>query len=356
MLCVTFGLMSIALLSNLEISMRTRSNGADLDRAERAAISAIEWSAARLKRDGFDDGTSTVTLATGLTATVQYRPKQSPNVLAEGRSNGVAVTVGADVSISGGSPRSYAFVSYAGTSVIDHQLTIDGKGYFGDPSDALRSTAVPVLMTADANVVNGTPWASGVLTQLKGQTRFGWPVMAVPVWNTRDFATLGGSKVPVHVYTGRTTLQGLTIDGIVVVTMPLGEALEIDDCVINGTVVVTSDYPPILEIPRRRVVLKNTVVINGGTEVTGNLALLAPSCRLEIAVTNPSSISGVTYVYEIKDARRIVLEGLVMTRGAITSSQGDFAIARPDGWEPDVPVGITWPPDRAVRLQWRGRQ
>src|SRR5204863_393291 len=69
-LAVTFSLLGIALTSTVEVSVRARNNADELTRAERAAVSGIEWAAAAVMTTGMVNGGRTVPLDSGAQAGV----------------------------------------------------------------------------------------------------------------------------------------------------------------------------------------------------------------------------------------------------------------------------------------------
>ena len=59
---------------------------------------------------------------------------------------------------------------------------------------------------------------------------------------------------------------------------------------------------------------------------------------------------------DVANAKSLAVTGQLVLLGAITSTAGALTVTRPPAFEPETPVGVTWPGTAAVRIDWRGRQ
>ncbi len=357
-LAVTFSALSVALLSTAEMSLRVQGNGQDLERADRAARSGVEWAAAIVKSGGIVDVSRRAELTPGVVVAAQVRSAQTPNLLGGGSAYGAVVRVGADAAVVA-APFPHALLSFSTTSSLTDEMTVVGSAYLGDSaSPPAISAARPAQMDGDLELVTTTALAANRVVHKSGVDRYGVTALTPPPWNTLPFTLGVGWTVPVTTYTGTTTVSGKTLSGIVVVNLLPTQTLTLDNCTIIGTLVVPSLYPPVgetLGVPTIQV--NGSVQIRGGTADTGNLAILAPGCTL-VGIRNGSAIvEGVTYVREAKTLDGTTFRGQMLVRLGITSSSaGAFRVERPGTFVPTVPVGITWTGTSGVRLTWRGRQ
>ncbi len=357
-LAVTFSALSVALLSTAEMSLRVQGNGQDLERAERAARSGVEWAAAIVKSGGIADVSRRAELTPGVVVAAQVRSAQTPNLLGGGSAYGAVVRVGADATVEA-APFPHALLSFSDKSTFTDEMTVVGSAYFGETSSPPAfSAARPAQMGGDLELVTTAALAAGRVVHKSGATLYGVTALTTPPWNTLPFTLGVGWTVPVTTYTGTTTVSGKTLSGIVVVNLLLGQTLTLDNCTITGTLVVPCLYPPLTELLGVPTIQVNgSVQVRGGSADTGNLAILAPGCTL-VGIRNGNAvIEGVTYVREAKTLDGTTFRGQLMTRLGITSSSaGAFRVERPDTFVPSVPVGITWTGASGVRLTWRGRQ
>jgi len=355
-LTVTFAMLSLALLSTAEMSLRVQSNGRDIERAERAAQSGVEWAAAVVKANGFVDGVRATTLTPGVVVSSSIRSSTAPHLLGGGAAYGVVAYYGADADfVDGAHP--HALLAFGGMLQSNDDVTIRGSAYAGGTPTALTFNAVrPLGMDGDLQLV--TTVAPTNVRHISGTTQLGVAALTEPAWNTTRFTLLQGWTVPTHVFNGSTTLTNRTLTGIVIVNLLAGQALTLEDVTIDGTLVVPSLYPPVLEVLGvPQIKLQGTVTINGGTADTGNLAILAPTTRLIGDRGVVLSVKGVAYLRTVEDCGELALTGMLMVRrGVASATNGTVTIDRPDDFVPKVPYGITWTGANTVRMTWRGKQ
>lgn len=355
MLSVTCSLLAMALVSTAEVTLRASINADDLDRAERAACSGVEWGAATVEAGGFLGASRSVRFGNGVEVAMQVRVLQTPEVLGTGRSSGAEVVVGADVGFLERG-KAYALSSYEGTNKFGHPTQSDGAIYLGDASTPLDGNG-PLLMAGDLDLVTTNAVTKPTVTHTIGTTSNGVATRTMPAWNTTAFASDLGWTVPITRYSGNTVLQNVTLTGLVVVTLGAGQTLCLDDVTIDGTLVVPWLYPPALDIlGTARIELKDVVQIHGGTADTGNLAILAPGCTLRDAGITSVAVSGVTYALETTDLKETTFTGMVLLRKGITDTKGPMRFTRAADFLADVPVGIEFGASDRVVIHWRGRQ
>ena len=355
MLSVTCSLLAMALVSTAEVTLRASINADDLDRAERAACSGVEWGAATVKAGGFLGASRSVRLGKGVEVAMQVRVLQTPEVLGTGRSNGAEVTVGADVGFLERG-KAYALSSYDGTNSLGHPVQVDGAAYLGDRSAPLDGNGA-LTMAGDLDVVSTNAITKPTLTHTSGTTSQGVAARTMPAWNTVAFASDLGWSVPITRYSGNTVLQNVTLTGLVVVTLGAGQTLTLDDVTIDGTLVVPWLYPPVLDLLGTATIeLKDVVKIQGGTADTGNLAVLAPGCTLRDAGVTTVAVTGVTYALALQNLRSTTFDGMVLLRNRIASTRGPMRFTRAADFLADVPVGIEFGASDRVVIHWRGRQ
>lgn len=359
-IAITFGLLSFTLMATHDGARRAIDAGDDVERAERAAASGIEWAAARVVAKGVADATTALDLGDGARVVVDLDATSPPHAVAQGSYRGAAVTIAADFTIVDGAPLPYAFASFDGSSRLDHVVTVLGSAYFGSPSAPIdgRSTG-SLAMYGDLELVSGTSPSASQLTQYQGATRLGVSACATPVVDTKPFETMTSGAVPVRRYSGNTDLAG-ALDGVIVVSLGAAQTLTIRDATINGTVVVT----PALDLlggggllgtgllpPTVRI--RGATTINGGTAITGNLALLA-ECELQVSSTSGAVVAGVTLVDHLSQPSAITFRGQLVTKQNIDRTSAPFTIERPNGFAPQTPIGIRWPGPSSVRVKWLG--
>lgn len=358
-LAVTFALLGIALTSTVEVSVRARSNADAIARADRAAVSGVEWAAAAVMTAGMFDADRTLSLDAGTRAVVSIRVSRAPQVVSAGRCNGAEVTIGADLQLTDGAPLPFAYASFNAQSRFDHSVTVNGSAYFGDSVRPLATGLVPLAMNGDLFLHTSNVLAAGVVTHLSGVNRYGVARLDEPGVSMAPYLALPGDDVPVYRYTGSTEIANRTVNGVIIVDLDLGllQHLTLRDAVINGTIVVRGLLPLLplgLTTPEVRIVGATT--INGGTARTGNLALLAPDADLKAGSSTGSVVSGVTFVKQCEAMRLVTFEGQLLTKQATVSTSGPYLIDRPAEFRPDVPLGVDWPGPASVRIVWRGRQ
>jgi hypothetical protein len=356
LLTVVFAVLSVALLSTSEISIRVQGNGQDMERAERAAHSAVELAAALVKENGLVDATRSATLAPGVTIRAQVRAATAPHLIGEGTANGVTAVVTADASLVPGA-YPHALLSFDGTSTLDQDVHVSGDAYLDDRPPLDFKGGAKLRMAGNLELVTSTSLPGGKIVHSSGATQYGAAAITQPAWNTLRYTLAANWSVPITIYNGTTTLKQRTIHGIVVVNLLAGQTLTLDDCTIHGTVVVPSLWPPILDLlgPPMIEIAKDTTIL-GGTAETGNLAILAPSCSLKTADDLDKSILGVTYVRDVDLQPNILLRGQLLLRNGIKKVHGPVTIERPADFVPMVPHGIVWTGPTNVRITWREKQ
>ncbi|MEM7202811.1 MAG: hypothetical protein AAF628_21305 [Planctomycetota bacterium] len=359
-LSTTFVALSLSLLATAESAVRALSSGRDLDRAERAAQSGVEWAAAQIGVTGIVDTTMLVPLETDVEALVQITAGAQPNVLAEGRARGATVTLGATVGYVR-EPLDYAFASFADANKFKETVFVSGKVYLGDPTEPIDISASdsPALdITGDLHLVMPPSLPSGTVDHhgMGSNTDYDATVYAAPVWDTTQFETMTSGMVTVHHYSGATTIKDQTLDGIVVVALGASDKLKLENATINGTLVVPTDYD-VARNGAQEIELKKTSTINGGTALTGNLAILAPHSELHCPGKDDKVCNGVVYVESVRNPHAVTIEGQLLVRfDTIETKKEELTITRSWSWRPDVPLGLEWPAGPHLRIDWAGRQ
>ena len=354
LMTVTFTLLALSLLETTDMAVRVLGNGGQLERAERAAASGIEWAAADVLQAGLTPANVTLNLDTGVQVAVRVLPTSSPQIVAIGRCNGVEVTLAADASVT--LPTlPYAFASFSGQNRFDDLISVQGSAYLGTPFLPIYifSTS-PVSIAGDLFSVQSLPFPNSLVTHPSGTNILGVPALAVPVVDLAPYLAMTTGAVPVVKYTGNKTLSGTTVTGIVIVTLAAGQSLILQNMTLNGSLIVST--PSDSDTNRPTVAFKQSVTINGGTATTGNLAILAPFVNLVSTSSNNSTIAGVALVKNCVDLKSLQVNGQLVTLGAITSTSNTAGVTRAPGFVPNVPIGVTWPGTPKVRIQWRGRQ
>jgi hypothetical protein len=354
-LSVTISLLSMALISTAEMSLRADSNADDLERAETGARSGVEWAAAVLKRSGpLATFSGTTTLDTGVVVNAQLRLLGSPRLVGRGSCNGVEVTVGGDAQDIEPT-RPYALMSFADTNASTTPITLDGLAYLGEPGTPLKAGSV-LQMADDLDLVTTTPLTAGQVVRTGGATNYGVASVNAPAWDTTPYSVPGTWTVPYRSVSGTTTIKDQTINGLVVATLAAGQTLTLDNVILNGTLVVPWAYPPVLELLGTPTIELKGATIVGGTAQTGNLAILAPGSLLQGNSSTSGSISGVSYVRELDGLRSFTASGKVLVRKALTGNSGHtVTFQRAASFVPDVPVGIDWGSSKFL-IRWLGRQ
>lgn len=354
-LSVTISLLSMALVSTAEVSLRADSNAGDLERAERGARSGIEWGAAVAKQYGIIPFTNKVVLDSGVEVARQTRSVSAPRLLGTGVSNGVKITVGADLQLLE-STRPYALMSFSGTNKPSHTVTVNGLAYFGEVNTPLQAST-PMLLAGDLDLVTTTTLAAGQVTHSAGANNYGTAALTMPGWDTSTFSTPTNWTVPYTAYTGNTTIRDTTLTGLVVVTLSAGQTLRLENVIFNGTLVVPWLYPPVFDFLGTATIEVKDLTMVGGTAETGNLAILAPGCTLIAAGPGASgtTVSGVCFVRDIDSTKAWNQSGKMLLRQGITKTGGLYGFSRATDFVPDVPVGIKWNNSQIV-IRWLGRQ
>lgn len=353
-LSVTLSLLSMALLSTAEVSLRSDTNADHIERAERGARSGVEWGAAAAKAYGIIPFSNSVVLDTGVQVQRQTRAVSNPRFVGAGVSNGVTIRVGADLQ-SLETTRPYAFMSFSGTNRLSHVLTVAGPAYLGAASEPLNTTRA-VQIAGDLDLVTTTTLAAGQVTHSSGVDNYGVAPLTPPAWDTSPFSTASNWTVPYTSYSGSTNLKDVTLNGVVVVSLAAGQILTLNNVTINGTLVVPWLYPPVLDgFGTPTIEIRGGTTIVGGTAETGNLAVLAPGCTLSAYGGATPDISGVCYVRQIDQLGGCTFSGQMLVRLSIVASGSAFSFSRPAGFVPDVPVGIQWAGSQWM-IRWLGRQ
>ncbi|MBL8728010.1 MAG: hypothetical protein JNM25_06240 [Planctomycetes bacterium] len=354
-LSVTISLLSMALISTAEVSLRAEANADELDRAERGARSGIEWGAAAAKAYGIVPFGNSVVLDTGVEVRRQTRAASGPRLVGTGVSNGASVTVGANLQALE-TTRPYAFLSFGGTSKPSDSITVNGLTYLGEPNTPLQATK-PLLLSGDLDLVSTTTLPASQVTHSAGVDNYGVGAIAMPAWDTSAFTTAANWKVPYTAYSGTTTLKDVTLNGLVVVTLAAGQKLRLENVVFNGTLVVPWLYPPVLDFLGTPTIEVKDLTMVGGTAETGNLAILAPGCAVTKAGPGGTSttVSGVCFVRELDGSKSWNQTGKMLVRLAVASTGGAWSFTRPADFVPDVPVGIQWSGSQ-MAIRWLGRQ
>ncbi len=353
-LSVTISLLSMALIATAEVSLRAEANGDDLERAEHGARSGVEWAAAVVKKAGVLAFQATTTLDSGVVVTCQARLLGSPRLLGKGVSNGVTVTVGADLLVLEDT-RPYAFLSFADTNSPRHAVTVDGMAYLGEAGTPLNTSSI-LQMAGDLDLVSTTTLAPGQVSRTGGTTNYGVAALSAPAWDTTSFTLSGNWTVPYRSVSGTTTIKDQTINGLLVATLAAGQTLTLDNVILNGTLVVPWTYPPLLELLGTPTITLKGATIVGGTAETGNLAVLAPGCLLQGNNPTSGSITGVCYVRQLDGLRALDVGGKMLVRKAMVGSTGSpITFRRAADFLPDVPVGIQQAGNQ-MAIRWLGRQ
>ena len=357
-MCVTLGLLSIAVLATRDAVVRTRANAGAMRLAEAAAAAGVEWAAARDVARGRIAGTTTLDLGDAGSAVVTIA-SSSPHVVSVGSHAGARVTLRADLTAVGGGELPFAFASFAGTNHLDHHLTVDGRAHLGGSTPLSGSREL--RMYGDLDVVTTSALPAGMVRHFGGATTQGVAAIAEPTVDTTPFASMPASATVLR-HSGSVVLKDLDFTGIVVLQLDSGQTATIEDSVIRGAVVATA-APGLLGgggllglgLARPTVRLKGNVRIDGGHAAAGNLALLAAFCTLDAQVSN-ATVSGVTLAYECQDAKSITFRGQLVLLERIRGSDGDWRVEWPAGFWPDTPLGIRWPLQASARITWLSRQ
>lgn len=354
-----FALLSAQLLADVETVLRGRANGSRLDRAGSAACSGVEWAAARIATVGEVATTATVPLGDDTHARVRIVPGGNPNVVAEGRCGGTAVSVDATVErLAAAFP--YRFACFSGTSSSTKAITLEGPAWFGHPSQPFDTTgwgtSTAVTMHGDLDLAATAALPPTFVSHVSGRTRLGRAPVGQAVWDTGVFLGMTSGGVPVHRYSGNNVSIGsTTLTGIVVIDATAGGTITLDNLVVDGTVVVHAPYNAApVETTWTSLMLRRTVTINGGTALTGNLALLAPGCQVNVQANPAINLTGVTYVGCYLRTDGLSATGMMLCRGNFPATNA-FRLAVPAGWSPDLPLGLTLPPVYSWWIRWLGR-
>lgn len=361
-LTTTFALLAWSLLASSDFAARARLGGAAQEQAERAAASGIEWAAAVALAGSLVDGSTSMTLADGSQIAVVVAMASSPQVVARARCRGAEVAFCADLRPGSGAPLPYALATFGRSTELILNATVNGSVYLsGSPTFRFGlgrlSLAGDLFVTASA--IDGSR-----LLQTSGTTRTSFPALPEPVIDLSPFAEMRSGAVPVTRYSRSTTLRNLSLTGIVVVDLEVGQTLRLQDTTIDGTLVVRkfafgrlgqANGLMSLGLPPAYVRLHGASKIRGGTAWTGNLALLAPACDVAIGDPKNMTLSGVLLAYSTSQLRNLVIEGQLVVLDQLSALHG-LVVTRPRDFVPDTPLGITWPGTQAVRIDWRGRQ
>ncbi|MBK8974945.1 MAG: hypothetical protein IPM29_03385 [Planctomycetes bacterium] len=366
-LTAVFATLAASLGHSVRSALRARSNVEALTRAERAARSGVELAAARIATSGLASETIDAVLGPDRSVQVTVTTGDDPNVVARGSCLGTEVTVRAHVG-STLLPWKYALANYRGLAQLYAPLAVSGGSlYIGEPNGSIFSVSgCPVTLGGDLDrVYSGPIPAWQVITYSGGgHDNNGIAPLTEPTYDTARFLTMVGDTTPVHHLTWGSgqTIRRSTYEGIVVIDATGASGrFTFEDCTINGCVVVHSPtIPSTASLSNSLAVsllpalyLKGNTVINGGTARTGNLCILAPGCQLSLP--NGSAVartSGLILICGCLVVGNLQHTGAVVFRGtyAVVDSA---SFTRPDGWQPDLPLGPDLTPWRTA-IRWVG--
>ncbi len=347
LLSTTMSLLAISLLQTSEISIRARATAFDLERAERAAASGVEWATAWIEAQGSGAHVQNVRLGEGYGARVEIVAGASPNVISEGRVGGVAVVLEADVTRSFPAP-GYAFMSFNGSNELDAPFNVIGRAYLGRASEPIKNNSrEPMDVDGDLDFVISPTIDPKLIQQRNGAIQYDVSPIAEPVVDTFLFETMPG--VTVHRYSGTTQISNVTLDGVVLVTLGGGEELRISNATINGAIVV---HPPTGAGGHPHVVI-DTCLIQPGPAELGNLAFLGPEIGLEL---KDSTVQGVVFALEATEAENSVIEGMLLVRDKVKKAKAQLTVNRDGSFIPNVLGGVTWPGLPIMKVDWLGRR
>lgn len=362
-LSTTFGLLALAVLASADMALRVQQSSGEAERARRAATSGIEWAAAVAMATDKFKVKQTIDLSSGVSVTITADSAQTPQLMATGTCEGVAVTLGANVQ-RGAMP--YAYASFAEQAVCGADAKFKGSVYFADPAGPITAGS-----RGRIDVSNGDAYLVGSKALTTAQLRvdggrfiyYGVTPIGRPTIDTTPYATMISGAVPVTRYVGNTTIVKQAITGIFVVELTAAQTLTIEDSKITGTIVVRSvggdaignGTVPGVKLTAPVVRLRGNVTITGGTATTGNLALLAPGCLLVADVSGGNDVLGVTFVWACGALKGVKFVGQLVTATTWDSIE-TFAVERAADFVPSTPIGIAWPGPSSVRIRWLGRQ
>jgi hypothetical protein len=355
-LTVSLSLLAITVLAGRDLAVAVGDQAVVRERAHRAAASGVEWAAAKAMADGLAAVTTSFTLASGEQISVQIRPLASPQVLSVGTCDGAVVQLGADLTVIEAAAPPHAYASLSGTSVFSGKVAIEGSAYFGDASLPLTSLSGTLSMAGDVDLVTLVPPAPNPIQHSTGQTNYGVAALAAPTFATGAFPATGTGGVTVTDYTGSQTWLGQSLSGIVRITVSSGQVVSLESTTVNGTIVMVTTGP--LGV-RPKLKLLDGCTVNGGTVLTGNLAILAPDCAVESNTTTKrglleKSVNGVVVAHHLNLVKDVAFTGMVVTVAGMWQCTG--TIDRPAGFVPDTPLGLQWAGQRNCQIQWRGVQ
>ncbi len=351
-LTVSLSMLALSVLASRDMAVVVADHAEARARARHAAASGIEWATAVVMDQGFTAQSRKLVLADGDEVAVTVDPVATPQVVAKGTCDGVEVRLGADVDAIDPPAPGYAWVSLSGVTTVNHTVSVLGSAYLGallmPVSTLSRGT---LAMHGNLDLTAAALLDTSVVTHVSGTTQCSVAAITAPTIDTAAFPSSTTGGVSVTTFTGDTTLADTTQNGILLVTLAAGQTLTLDTVTINGTIVVTAPDSALL---RPMVHVLATCTINGGTALTGNLALLAPTCALKGKTSNSSLVAGVSFVYRIEDMNSATFRGQLITQNNMQSTAGDYTIERPVGFVPSTPLGITWPGTPKYRIGWRG--
>jgi hypothetical protein len=239
----------------------------------------------------------------------------------------------------------HAWVSLSSPSALQKDLTVHGSAHL---NAALLPFALllsgKLRMHGDLQLVTTSTLGGSVIVHVSGATTRGAPAIASPTVALGEFPTVATGGVPVTSYSGNTSLADTTLTGIVRVSLAAGETLQLERLSLGGTLVVDA---PNAATNRAKLKLSN-VTLQGGTSLTGNLAILAANVTLEAA---SCTVTGVTMVHSVADAANTTFSGQLATVAGVVAKSDGFVVTRPVGFEPATPLGLRWGTPR-WRLRW----
>ncbi|MBL8755698.1 MAG: hypothetical protein JNK15_20550 [Planctomycetes bacterium] len=350
-LTVSLSLLAITVLAGRDMAVAVADHARLRQRAQWAAASGVEWAAAKAMADGLVAATTRFTTDTGDFVGVAVRPLLSPHVVAVGRCDGAEVQLGADLAVMAPAAPSYAFMSLSGTSHFTGKVGVTGSAYFGDALLPLSSLFGTLSMAGDVDLVTVVPVLTNPIVHQSGATRYGVAALTAPVVDVAAFPADDTAGVPVTDYSGTQVLRGLSLAGIVRFSLASGQSVTLQSTTIDGSIVVVTTGTILVQ---PKLVLLDGAVVNGGTALTGNLAILAPGCSIEGNAAGTKAVGGVVYANKLNQLRDVAFTGMVVTAAGMSGCTG--SIDRPAGFEPDTPLGLTWSGQRNCRILWRGER
>ncbi|MCU0867042.1 MAG: hypothetical protein MUC36_24930 [Planctomycetes bacterium] len=341
---VVLSLLALSVLASREASVAVGEQVDARERAHRAALSGAEWAVAQAMDAGAVATSAAIELDDGSTVAVVMDRTRSPHVVVDGHRDGVVVRLQADLEVNLPPTPPHAWVSLSSTTSLSEDLAVNGSAHLNGGLPLTPLLPGKLRMNGNLFLSTSSTVGSSAIVHLTGTTTRGVQAIAAPTMVPAEIPVTATDDVPVTSYSGSTQLQNTPLVGIVRVALAAGETLELNNVNLNGTLVVVG---PNSLLNRARLRLSN-VTIQGGTALTGNLAVLAGNIAME---SNRGTVTGVSVLHSVLEAQRTTINGmLVTTAGMIVPSTG-FTITRTAGFVPDTPLGLRWGTPR-FRLRW----